>query len=98
MARWGMAGIAIWFAATSFGCAVGASPAVAPGRRIGIHRPGPRYYVIQARDTLYAIAQRNGTSVYEIRRLNPSVEDRYLVVGGRLRLPSPKPAVRKVRR
>jgi LysM repeat protein len=45
-----------------------------------------RYYVVQAGDTLGAIALRETTTVDELLRLNPGVDPRALHTGQRLRV------------
>jgi LysM repeat protein len=52
------------------------------------HRPAAskRYYVIQAGDTLGAVAARFGTSVTVLLRLNPGIEPTALIPGQRVRV------------
>ena len=48
--------------------------------------PGARYYVIQAGDTLGAIASQYGTTVDELMTLNPGLDPTALQPGQRIRV------------
>ncbi len=49
-------------------------------------RARPRVYVVEAGDTLTAVAERTGVPLAEIQRLNPDVDPNALQTGQRLRL------------
>lgn len=53
--------------------------------------PTIRYYVIQQGDTLWKIAQKYGTTVEAIQRLNPGIDPQNLQIGQKIRLPAPDP-------
>jgi LysM repeat protein len=58
--------------------------------------PGSRSYTIQSGDTFYNIAQRFGTTVQTIQRLNPNVNPDALLVGQRICVPdtiTPAPGI-----
>lgn len=72
---------------------VASTPRAAPARVLndrrptGSHRsPRPRFYVIQAGDSLSAISVKTGVSVASLEALNPSVDPNTLQTGRRLRL------------
>lgn len=46
----------------------------------------PKFYVVEAGDTLTSIAHRTGVSVAEIQDLNPEVDPQVLVSGEKLKL------------
>jgi LysM repeat protein len=68
-----------------------ARTASAPTRAAPAKRPKPpsakRFYVIQAGDTLGAIAALRGTTVAVLLRLNPGIEPTALRPGERIRVP-----------
>ncbi|MGE5598131.1 MAG: LysM peptidoglycan-binding domain-containing protein [Bacteroidota bacterium] len=53
--------------------------------------PGGFFYTVQAGDTLFAIAQRFGTTVQAILAANPGLDPNRLVVGQRICIPVPQP-------
>ena len=53
----------------------------------GVVQPGgPRTVVVRAGDTLEAIAERTGTTVEVLARLNPGLDPELLRVGQRVRV------------
>lgn len=53
--------------------------------------PSGRFWRVKAGDTLFKIASRIGTTVTELKRLNPSVNPYNLQIGQSLCLPPEKP-------
>ncbi|MEW5762944.1 MAG: LysM domain-containing protein, partial [Bacillota bacterium] len=51
--------------------------------------PSGRYWRVEPGDTLYLIALRVGTTVEELRRLNPGIDPNNLQVGQFICLPEP---------
>lgn len=49
--------------------------------------PSGRYWRIEAKDTLYLIALRTGTTVAELERLNPGIAPHNLQIGELICLP-----------
>lgn len=61
---------------------------------MGLHRgtcPSGRFWRVKAGDTLYKIAAQLGTTVTELKRLNPGIDPYNLQIGQSLCLPEEKP-------
>lgn len=69
--------------------AVGQVICIPPGTAPGACPAGATTYTVKAGDTLYAIAQRYGTTVAELERLNPGVDPMSLQVARILCVPGP---------
>ena len=73
----------------------GAAPVAAETRRgraatspgSGRRRTATSVYVIKRGDTLETVAERNGTTVQQLRALNPGVNPVRLSIGQRIRVP-----------
>ncbi len=65
-------------------------PPPAPGT-VPAGAPGPNRYTVVPGDTLSAIAERAGTTLPEIQRLNPQITPNLLSVGQALHLPGTEP-------
>ncbi|HEX2953134.1 MAG TPA: LysM peptidoglycan-binding domain-containing protein [Bacillota bacterium] len=59
------------------------------GAQPGICSPGATTYIIQAGDTLYALAQRFGTTVAAILGANPGINPNALQIGQTICIPAP---------
>lgn len=57
--------------------------------RVNAPAPQVREHTVQRGQTMDGIARRYGTSVTELRRMNPGIEPRRLQVGQTLRIPAP---------
>lgn len=65
----------------------GSHPAKArAGHRASRPKTTAASYVVQAGDTLIAIAHKTGVPVYRIQQLNPEVDPQILIAGEKLKL------------
>lgn len=62
------------------------APAETAAEEPGATTAEPRFYVIQAGDTLEAIATAHGTTVEQLLLLNPNVDPVALTIGQRIRV------------
>ncbi len=61
-------------------------------------RTGERVHIVEPGDTLSSIAAEYEVGLPQLRAVNRNVDGGKLVVGRRLRIPAPKPAVRHIER
>lgn len=73
--------------------AVRTPPAVAG---VGLHVGEPSLHFIKSGDTLYAVAERYGTTVRALQKLNPGLSSASLRVGDSIVLPAGKPRIRAI--
>ncbi len=61
-------------------------------------RTGERVHIVEPGDTFSSIAAKYEVGLPQLRAVNRPVDGGRLVVGSRLRIPAPKPAVRHIER